>query len=106
MEKTCDRTAIIREGRIVDIVDMTSLAKMKKREYIITLKEEEQARHLSKEAGISVCRISGNRVSIFPGACISDMLKIISKYEVIDMDVHSQSLEEWFLHYYREEEKG
>lgn len=106
VEKTCDRTAIIREGRIVDIVDMTSLAKMKKREYVITLRGEEQAKQLSEEAGISVSSVSGNRVSVFPGSCISDMLKTISKYEVTDMDVHSQSLEEWFLHYYREEAKG
>lgn len=37
IEKTCDRTAIIRNGKIIDILDMDELRKMKKKIYIVTV---------------------------------------------------------------------
>lgn len=102
VEKTCDRTAIIREGRIVDVVEMAELAKLKKREYLVTLQDEIQAEKLAKE--VQAKRVAGCQVSVFAGERIGELLKVLTKYDVKDLDVRSKSLEELFLHYYGEEE--
>lgn len=106
IEKTCDRTAIIRNGKIVDIVDMTQLGEIKRKNYRITLKDEKEAQNLAKEKGLTIQKVEENKVLVLVEDSLSKMLKILSNYEVFDLQKQEQSLEDLFLHYYGKEKKS
>ena len=49
IERTCDRTAIIKEGYLVAVEDMKILSQTKQKSYIITFLTEEMASSFIKE---------------------------------------------------------
>lgn len=105
IEKTCDRTAIIRQGRIADIEDMKNLSKKRKKIYTVTLKNPQYAEKLGKEPGIEVKEIRENKVAFYYQNELSEVLHRIADYEPVDLEIQTQSLEELFMQYYGEGEK-
>lgn len=98
IEKTCDRTAIIRDGHIVAVEDMESLAGKKNKEYEITFQTQEECQRFcstykAKKTGKQIVRVTDQ-------GDISKMLGELSQYQIKDLDIHKQSLEEIFLQYY------
>lgn len=103
IEKTCDRTAIIRNGKIVAIEDMDSLSKKRNKTYIISLSDKNEVEKIKKD-NFNIKNIDGLNVSISVKNNISEFLKNVSKYKISDMNIKTESLEEIFLHYYGKEE--
>lgn len=103
IEKTCDRTAIIRNGKIVAIEDMDSLSKKRNKTYIISLSDKNEVEKIKKD-NFNIKNIDGLNVSITVKNDISEFLKNVSKYKISDMNIKTESLEEIFLHYYGKEE--
>ncbi|MCI7443163.1 MAG: ABC transporter ATP-binding protein [Clostridium sp.] len=102
IEKTCDRTAIIRNGKIVAIEDMDSLSKKRNKTYIISLSDKNEVEKIKKD-NFNIKNIDGLNVSITVKNDISEFLKNVSKYKISDMNIKTESLEEIFLHYYGKE---
>ncbi len=102
IEKTCDRTAIIRNGKIVAIEDMDSLSKKRNKTYIISLSNKNEVEKIKKD-NFNIKNIDGLNVSISVKNNISEFLKNVSKYKISDMNIKTESLEEIFLHYYGKE---
>ena len=69
VERTCDRTAIIREGKI------------------------------SRETD-GVRQIKGNRVTVGIRGELSEFIRCLGKYRVLNLTEQKQSLEDLFLHFY------
>lgn len=63
IEKTCDRTAIIRNGKIVAIEDMDSLSKKRNKTYIISLSNKNEVEKIKKD-NFNIKNIDGLNVSI------------------------------------------
>lgn len=105
VEKTCDRTAIIRAGKIAAIEDMQSLSQKRKKIYTITFRHEADAMGFVKEPGLNIRDITGNKVQIIVKKQIPQILRQIAEYNPIDLEVKTQTLEELFMHFYGEEEK-
>ena len=99
VEKTCDRTAIIREGKIVAIEDVAGLAKKRSRLFSVTLKDEQAVAAIRHE-GLDIAGIDGLKVTINVHDGLTGFIQKLAKYEIEDMDLRRQSLEEVFLHYY------
>lgn len=104
VEKTCDRTAIIRAGKIVAIEDMQSLAQKRKKIYTVTLPDTATAKHFAAEPGITVLNVQENKVQLVVQQKPAEVLKKIAAVNPLDLDIKTQSLEELFMHYYSEEE--
>ncbi|MGN0437620.1 MAG: ABC transporter ATP-binding protein [Lachnospiraceae bacterium] len=102
VERTCDRTAIIRQGKLVDTVDMASLSKIRNQVYTVTLPNEEQAVKLSQQPGLTVQSREDNIVKLLVNNNVADSLKILAAYEPVNLQITNQSLEDIFLHYYGE----
>ena len=100
VERTCDRTAIIRQGEIVDTVDMTELSQIRNQVYTVTLSNEEQAVRLSNQSEFMVQSIEGSVVKVLVNNNVAESLKILAEYEPVDLQIATQSLEDVFLHYY------
>ena len=104
VERTCDRTAIIRQGRIVDTVEMTALSKIRNQIYTVTLADGGKAKQLCEVPQFNVQSQNGNVVKLLVNTNIADTLKIIADFEPLDLRVDKQSLEDVFLHYYGNKE--
>ncbi len=99
IERTCDRTAIIKEGKIIAIENMTTLRESKRKSYIITFEGLEMAKAFSK-SGFHITESLGNKVTVSMKGDVMPLLKELNQYKVTDLDVKTQSLEELFLHFY------
>lgn len=102
VEKTCDRTAIIRAGRIVDVLDIQDLSQKKDKIYVVHMKTPEEAERFANELKPVVKSVEGSAVSLYVKKQPAEILKKIAEANPIDLDIKSQSLEELFLQFYGE----
>ena len=91
-------------GKIIDILDMDELRKMNKKNYILTVNSKKEAERLKQEKNLNIQKIEDNKISILVEKDLPKVLKILSNYEILDLQKQSQSLEELFLHFYGKED--
>lgn len=110
VEKTCDRTAIIRAGRIAAVEDMKALAGKRKRIYRATLPDAAIAEKLIQEPGIQPWSHPGikenlpsNQAEFIVSGSLPDTLRKLADFGVQDLEVRNQSMEELFFQYYEGE---
>lgn len=99
VERTCDRTAIIKDGKIISIEDMKSLGNKKSKSYIITFNSSDSVEEF-KGKGFRIAEIVDNTVTVNIKDNLQPLLKEISTLGVKDLDIKTQTLEELFLHFY------
>lgn len=98
VERTCDRAAIIREGKLVAVENMERLKSGRKKTVELQFETKEMAAAFGAKISGSVvkdCCVSAN-----VGRDMDDFIKKAGAYTVTDMDVRTQNLEEFFLHFY------
>lgn len=105
VERTCDRTAIIREGRIAAIEDMASLNTKRTKSFIIKFATPEAAKDFQREA-YNITEVKDNHVSVAIQGEAGELILTLAKYPVRDMDIKVHTLEEVFLQYYGDEGKS
>ncbi|MDY3206264.1 ABC transporter ATP-binding protein, partial [Clostridium baratii] len=79
IEKTCDRTAIIKDGHVVAVEDMKTLSNSKHKSYVITFLNDEMAKEFSKE-NLKIKEVIGNVVTVSVKGDINPLIKALSKY--------------------------
>lgn len=99
VEKTCDRVGIIRQGHMVSVEDIDVLKQSKQKKYLITFKNSEDVERF-KQCNFSVAEVSGNTVEVVITKEINELIDCLNKYEIINLDVVNQSLEEIFMQFY------
>lgn len=103
VERTCDRIAIIKDGRLVAEDRVDAIKQSKKKTYVVTLKDKTSVERLTKEK-LNISEVNGNRVTISIKGEVDNLIKLLSTYAVEDLEVKSHSIEEAFMHYYGGEE--
>lgn len=106
IEKTCDRTAFIRDGRIIAIEEMEGMAKKKKKQYDVTFESEQKAQGFAASLSGTDAKADGNHVIVSAIGKPGQILSQIAGADPMDVDIRTQSLEELFLHFYGAEEKA
>lgn len=101
VERTCDRAAIIRQGRLVAVDDMEKLCQSKKKKMEITFADAEMAK--SYAAAFPKAAVQGSRVMMSVGSNVDMAVKEAARYTVRDISMNTQSLEEFFMHFYEAE---
>ena len=100
VERTCDKAAFIREGRLVACKDMEDIRKNKKRIFVLYFAEDgEKEEFLLKHQEASA---SHHHVNIPVAGEVDAFLKELAQYKILDMRIKTLSLEELFLQYYEE----
>lgn len=102
VERTCDRIAIIRAGRIVSVKEMEELSRERRKTYRVLFASEQEARRFAGEA-FDIRAREGAYVAVAVGPELPALLKALTGYAVEDMDIQALTLEEQFLHFYGEE---
>ena len=98
IEKICDRAGIIKDGKIVSIEDVTSLKKIRKEEFIITLDKTDKTN--ISFSGLEHKKIDTDRYIIYVQNDYSEFFRVLSELKVIKLETKKQSLEDIFMKYY------
>ena len=101
VEKTCDRIAIISKGKLVAVDKVSDLMERKIKKYVVSFGDEKQAIDFLQEDFIS-SPISSLDISVQIQGNIQAFIQCLANYDVISLDIVTQSLEEVFLDYYKD----
>lgn len=99
VQKLCDRIAIIKEGSIIRIDEISALNKESYKKFKIICNDLNEA-DLPKD-GINDFTKTNNHITFMHKGNINEIIKIISQHEIIDLQIEEPTLEEIFMHYYQ-----
>ena len=99
IERTCDRTAMIKDGRLISIEELQTLKASKHKTYQIMFATEELAEQFMNE-GFECKQVESNVIKVVPRNNLNYLLATLSRYDIIDLDITKLTLEELFLHFY------
>ena len=103
VEEFCDRVAIIREGKIIDVRTIADFANKKVKKITLTTSENMQEELLSIAA--ENLETSGNSISFNYNGDINKLLSVLSKYKLENLIIEEKKLSEAFMSYYNMEDK-
>lgn len=103
IERTCDRAAIIREGKIVTVRNIHELQTMQRKAFDVTLTKEADAEALLN-SDINAKKIDDFLVRIEIQGNYDVFLNTLSNYHVKNISAADKSLEQIFMDYYHVEE--
>lgn len=102
VEKFCDRVAVIKEGQIVDILDLKNINRDLGQRVIISSNNIE-IKEIEKIAE-NVKEIDKGIEFIYKGN-LNELISLLSKYDIEKLLIEEVKLEDTFLHYYEGEGK-
>ncbi|AEM22248.1 ABC transporter-like protein [Brachyspira intermedia PWS/A] len=101
IEKTCDRTAILKDGRLIAIENMDELKSKKNKNFEVVFKNEKDAENFKNKISFKSELNNNNIVKIvIANNEVNSFIKELSNYDILDINSSSQTLEELFLHFY------
>lgn len=98
VQRLCNRVAIIKEGRVIDIQDMKTLQKDNYKKVRITADGLDEKKF--KVAGATALEKSNGTLSFFYKGDINVIARLIGSREISDLTIEDPTLEEIFMHYY------
>lgn len=102
IERTCDRAAIIRSGRLAAVEEIEKLKEGRQKVIEVTFKESPMAEEFAAAFPRAVYQPGGKIVTVKVGKNLDAFIKKAGEYTVTDFNVRTQSLEEFFMHFYGE----
>lgn len=102
IEDLCERVGIIKNGNIITSEQISDLKNKTIKKYEITFDNTPDINEIRNIKNISNLVIQGNSVTLNIKGAIDNLLKVISKYTVINLRIIEPSLEEIFLTFYKE----
>ncbi len=99
VQKLCSRVAIIKEGRIIKIEDISTLRETAYKK-IRAAFGDGVPEELSGLDGVSSLNRTGSELSFLFKGDINIVVQILSHYKLANISIEEPDLEEIFLHYY------
>ena len=100
VENICDRIAIIGNGKLIAVEDVSDLKSKQVRIFTVTFVENVDPKTFESIPAIKNIDVLNNQLSFEISGPIDNIIKAIAKYEVSDIKIHEPDLEEIFLSYY------
>lgn len=100
IERTCDRAGIIRQGHLVTIENIKDLKEKRRKTYLVTFDSTSSAADFMKNDIFDSLSISGATVKVSITGNVVNLVRELGKYNVLDLDTESSSLEDVFMQYY------
>jgi len=106
VDRTCDRVAIIREGRLAAVEDIGDLKAKEIRTLEVHFTAPVAETEFAGLPGVRQVEASGDEVRITVAGPMDAVVKAVARHEVVDLQSHEPSLEEIFLTFYGGAEHG
>ncbi len=101
VQKVCDRAAIIKAGKIITLKPISELSGHGTYEIKVIFVDKKISLQNLKVDKVSNLKKVGPGYNFQLGGSITEFLKIISKYEIENINITSANLEDVFLDYYK-----
>lgn len=103
VERTCDRVAFIRGGKLAAVERMDDVRKSRKRLFVVTFadvaaRDRYAAAH--RDTDVSVQKQGTTSVETAVSGNLDAFVKDLAAYEIVDLTAREQTLEELFMHLY------
>jgi ABC-2 type transport system ATP-binding protein len=102
VERTASRAAIIREGRIVAVQDISALKSSLRRSYVVTVSDTVDVERI-EASGLDYRLTGKTQVEIFISGDYDKMLSTLAQCKVTGLDAPTQTLEQIFIGFYGKE---
>ncbi|CAN7406614.1 ATP-binding cassette domain-containing protein [Rossellomorea sp. LjRoot5] len=102
VQRMCDRVAIIKEGRIVQVEKISTLKEKNHKKFKIETKGDYESSYFEVE-GVSKLEINDRQISFLFRGDINKVMKKIADIEITNLWIEEPDLEEIFMHYYKKE---
>lgn len=103
VERTCDRVGVLKEGHLVENMDIVSLRAEETKAYLVKFDAPPNLEQI-KKYGFGYQQFSQSDYEIFsPGDRIDVLMKVLSHEKVLVFNSKNQSLEEIFQKHYQQE---
>lgn len=106
VERVADRVGIIRKGRLVVVETIDALKAKAIRSVTMDFAEDIDPSIFEGVDGIRDAEISGSRATLTFEGSMSEVLRVATQHEIVNMSSTEADLEEIFLTYYRNAEKA
>lgn len=108
VERTCDRVAIIREGRLVKIDHVSALKDLRQHDVEISFPELASAQWFNQVAGVVniVPRADEKTLQLHVQGSLAEILRIAGEHHATNIVTHEPTLEEVFLRFYEPEQSS
>lgn len=103
VEALCDRIAIIKEGKIISVVNAEDVKHYKRKTFEIIFKTDKDFKEFtSKDFDIRETAPEQRRVSVgVENSGTNEFVRELSQYSVASLIQHQQTLEDYFMHFYK-----
>ena len=98
IKRICDKVAIIKEGKIINIDDMNNIEDSNVVRIKIT---SDYNNDIVKELKLSEDSIKNETLEFIYKDDINNLMKILSKYNIKKLLIEELDIEEIFIHYYK-----
>ncbi|RNC29084.1 MAG: putative ABC transporter ATP-binding protein YxlF [Candidatus Dichloromethanomonas elyunquensis] len=99
VQRLCDRVAIIKEGKIVELQRISSLQERAYKKIKIQVPEDLDSNYFQID-GVSNVEVKQNIISFMYKGNVNAIMKKISEIKIVNIWIEEPDLEEIFLHYY------
>jgi len=104
IERTCDRAAIIKDGKVMTVKNIHELQSMQRKLVEIVFEHQEDAGAFVISGTVPVESHDGSRVTVAVQGNYNELIRETAKYPIRSLDVTAQNLEDVFMHYYDRKE--
>ena len=101
VKKICDRVAIIRKGKIIEINEVKNIVKNKF--VIIYIKAEGIKKVKFPLKNMKIKEINDNEITFVYQDDINKIIKLLNSVNVEELLIEEPTIEEIFMHYYKED---
>jgi ABC-2 type transport system ATP-binding protein len=103
VEQSCNRVAIIREGKLVRVGSVAELKDIKRHEVLITFTEAVPAEAFRTLDGVEKVEAlaDGHTLRLTVQGGVDAIIKAAAQHSIVTLTSHEPGLEEIFLHYYQ-----
>ncbi|WP_226673871.1 ATP-binding cassette domain-containing protein [Rossellomorea aquimaris] len=102
VQRLCDRVAIIKEGKIVQVEKISTLKENNHKKFKIEINVEIDPSYFELE-GVNNLEMKDNHVSFLFRGDINTVMKKIANIDITNLWIEEPDLEEIFMHYYEKE---
>ncbi len=102
VQRVCDRVGFISKGKLIEVSSVRELRRAAGQEFVITLASKPNPKQFASFGSIHDVRIDGNTITCSVQGHLNELLKVISKYDVVSMASRELELEEIFMKLYGE----
>lgn len=103
VENICDRVAVIKEGKIIDTIEIDKL--LEKSCLNINVISDDLNKELIEKLGGKILSSNSNEFVFSFNGRVDDLIKSLSKYNISKLLIEEQKLEDKFMNYYEKGDK-